>query len=173
MRWTPTASDIGNHTITVQVSDGRGSFDNQTFTITVKAIPTLPPFAPKCSITYPATGSKVSGTIQIRGTAMNGSFPMTVVMIRIDNDNWSTAFGLENWTFSLDTLIMTRGKHHVEAKAFAANLSSETATVDFTVSNPAPNTSTGGNPWCLQVICVAFVVGIAVAFLLRKKMPFK
>jgi hypothetical protein len=169
LRWTPTTSDIGNHTISVRVSDGRGSTDNQTFTITVKDVPIPPVVPPKCAITYPANGTTINGTIQIQGTASNGSFPLSIIKVRIDNGTWSTAVGLEKWTFSLNAANLAKGSHRIEAKAFAANLLSETASVDFTVNNPETGVSSGGNPWCLPAVVIAVVVGVATLILLRKR----
>jgi len=169
LRWTPTSTDIGNHTITIRVTDGRGSFDNQTFTITVKEIPAPPVLAPKCAITYPANGTTVKAKIQIKGTASNGSLPLTMVKIRIDNGTWAPAIGLENWSFSLNAAKLSNGPHHVEAISFSVNLSSDPASVDFTVSNPGPATSTGGNPWCLPAIGVAVVAGLAILILIKKR----
>jgi hypothetical protein len=167
--WTPTISDIGNHTVTIRVSDSRGSFDNQTFTIEVKQIPSPPVFPPKCAITYPANGSKLRGAIQIEGTAVNGSFPLSLVKIRIDDGTWTVASGLESWTYRLDTSKLAKGSHLVEAKAFAANLSSETASVNFMVDNPPPGVSTGGNPWCLPAVLIIIVTGIALLIFIKKR----
>ena len=169
LHWTPTTSDIGNHTITVQVSDGRGSFDNQTFTITVKETIIPPVFPPKCAITYPANGTTVKGTIKVLGTASNGSLALSIVKIRIDNGTWKTAIGLDNWNFTLDTAKLAKGNHRIEAKSIAANLSSETASVDFTVSNPEPGASIGGNERCLAIIGAGLVAGIAVLIIIRKR----
>jgi hypothetical protein len=169
LRWTPTTSDIGNHTITVRVSDGRGSTDNQTFTITVQEIPTPPVVLPKCVITYPANGAKINGTVQIKGTASNGSLPLSIIKVRIDNGTWTTAIGLSNWSFTLNTSKLAKGPHHIEAKAFAAELSSETASVGFVVGNPEPTVTAGGNPWCLPAVLTAVVAGVAVLILLKKR----
>jgi hypothetical protein len=169
LRWTPTTADVGNHTITIRVSDGRGSFDNQTFTIEVKDFPSPPVIPPKCFITNPANGSKLKGAIQIEGTAENGSLPLSIVKIRIDNGSWFVAVGLEDWTFALDTAKLTKGGHRIEAKAFAANLSSETASVNFTVDNPSTSVSTGGNPWCLPAALIIIVTGIAFLVLFKRR----
>jgi N-acetylneuraminic acid mutarotase len=169
LHWTPTTSDIGNHTITIQVSDGRGSIDRQSFTITVDDNPILPVVPPKCAITYPANGTKVNGTIQIKGTATNGSLPLSAIRIRIDNGTWTTAIGLEYWTFNIDTAKLAKGHHRIEARAFAANLSSDTASADFTVSNPAPGISVGNNPWCLPILVILVATGIASLVLFRKR----
>jgi hypothetical protein len=169
LRWTPTIPDIGNHTITVQVADGRGSTDRQTFTITVMDIPIPPKIHPKCAITYPANGTTVKGIIQVRGTASNGTLALSAVKIRLDGGEWSTAVGLDNWTITIETLELIKGHHRIEAKAFAANLSSETASVDFTVNNPEPAVSSGGNPWCLPAIMIAVIAAVAFGIFLWKK----
>jgi hypothetical protein len=169
LRWTPSSTDIGNHTITIQVSDGRGSTDNQTFTMTVKEFPPPPVIPPKCAITYPANGTKVKGTIQIHGIASNGSIPLSAVIIRMDNGTWSTAIGLETWSFTINTAKLAKGNHRIEAKAIAANLSSETASVALIVNNPSPGTSIGGNQWCLPSIVIVLIAGIAVVVLLKKR----
>ncbi|NEP56504.1 MAG: tandem-95 repeat protein, partial [Symploca sp. SIO2G7] len=42
--WTPTAADIGTHSITLQVDDGRGGTDVQTYTVEVAdGVPNRPP----------------------------------------------------------------------------------------------------------------------------------
>ena len=169
LRWTPTTADIGNHTVTIQVSDGRGSFDNQTFTIEVLDIPVLPPVAPQCTIQYPANGSRVNGTVQIRGTALNGSLPITIVQIRIDDGAWQTAVGLDSWSITINAAKLAKGKHRIDARAFDANLISDTASVEIVVNNPEPGVSTGGNTWCLPAIIIAVVAGLSVLLLLRKK----
>jgi hypothetical protein len=42
INWTPTSADIGNHDVTVKVSDGN-LYDTQSFMITVSEIPIVPP----------------------------------------------------------------------------------------------------------------------------------
>jgi hypothetical protein len=169
LRWTPSSSDIGNHTISVRVADGRGSTDNQTFTITVKDVPVPPVFPPKCAITHPANSITVKGTIQVRGTASNGSLPLSAVKIRLDGGEWFPVVGLENWVFTIDTVNLVNGHHRIEAKAFAANLSSETASVNFTVSNPGPGVFLDNNSWCLPGIVITAIAGLAFMILLGKK----
>jgi N-acetylneuraminic acid mutarotase len=169
LRWTPTASDVGNHTVNVQVMDGHGGLDNQTFTITVKEIPPPPVISPKCAITYPTNGTTIRGAIQLKGTASNGSIPLGAIMIRIDNGTWIAAFGLENWTFNLNTEKLAKGNHRIEAQALAANLSSDTASVDFVVHNPEPGVSSRGNPWCLSSAIAIIMAGIAILILFKKR----
>jgi len=57
----------------------------------------------------------------------------------------------------------------MDARAFDANLSSETASADFTVSNPEPGTSIGNSQWCLPTAVIAMIAGISAIILLSKK----
>jgi hypothetical protein len=169
LRWIPGPSDLGTFPIKVNASDGRGSSDIQIFNIRVLETPAPPAIPPTCKITSPANGSKVSGTIQISGTAAIGRFSITSVFVRIDGSDWKLAIGLDPWSISIDTASLAEGKHRIEARAFDGTLYSETASVDLLVANPEPSVSSGWNPWCLPAILVAFVAGIGVLLFLRRK----
>ena len=56
--WTPTDSQTGNHSVTVQVSDGRGGIDQQSFTIdvTTPAGANLPPEITSYPVTLATSG---------------------------------------------------------------------------------------------------------------------
>jgi len=169
LRWTPTYSDIGNHSVTVQVSDGRGSMDNQTFTIEVLNTLAPPIIAPRCAITYPANGSKVNGTIQIRGTAVNGSLPLTAIKVRIDSGSWIIVSGLDDWTFSLNTVKLSNGRHRIEAAAYAQNLSSDIVSINILVQNEEHGTVVEGTSWCLPFVVIAAITGIIIILVALRK----
>jgi len=168
IHWTTTASDIGNHTVTLQVSDTGGATDNQTFTIQVLE-PPIPPIPPTCKITSPANGSKVSGTIHIRGTAAIGRLPLSSVFVRIDGSDWKLATGLENWSLPVDTSSLAGGKHKIEARAFDGALYSNTTSVQITVQRPESVVTTEPFPLYLVVILVVIILGLGVYLLSRKK----
>jgi hypothetical protein len=123
---------------------------------------------PSITIVYPAENARLKGTIQARGTASTGSLPLNAIKIRIDNGTWKTAVGLDHWSFTIDTVKLANGDHRIEAKSFDANLSSETATVDFTVSNSEPGVSLGSSPW-LPVVIIAVAAGLGAFIFLRKR----
>ena len=87
----------------------------------------------------------------------------------MDNGSWTLAVGLASWSYTLDTTKLAKGKHRIEAMAFDANLSSETASANFTVSNPGPAVWLGGNTWCVPAVVIAIITSITVIILLRKK----
>ena len=170
LQWVPSAGDVGNHTIIVQVSDGRGGVDVQIFTVSVSPRPVPPaPEKPQCAIEYPINGSKVGGRIIIRGTAINGTLPLTIIQVRIDGGDWMTAVGLKNWILTINLGKLKNGGHTIEARAFDGSLYSETASVQFSVANPEPSVSSGGNPFCLPAVIIAVVAGLAILLVLRRK----
>ena len=156
MHWMPNSTDIGNHTITVRVSDRKGGFDQQTFNVSV--IPKPPPEKPRCVITYPANGSRIGGMVTVKGTAVDGSNPITLMQVRIDGANWVNAIGLKNWTVAMGK--MNNGKHKIEARAYDGNLYSDTASVDFSVYNPEPLVTVEGASWWIAIIIVLVAIGV-------------
>ena len=169
LRWTPAASDIGNHTVTVRVSDGRGGHDAQTFTIEVVEVPIPPPRKPQCAITYPANGSKVSGRVSVRGTALNGSLPLTLVQVRIDGGSWQAAAGLDNWTILVETGKSNDGPHRIEARAYDGSLYSETASIDLDYRDPGQTIAVEGPPWCLALLIVLAAAALVVYLIIRRQ----
>jgi hypothetical protein len=171
VRWTPNASDVGNHTIIIQASDGKGGIDQQIFNITV--VPRPPPQKPQIMITYPTNGSKIGGMVTIRGTAANGSSPLSLIQVRIDGANWKNAVGLGNWSISRDMSKMSNGNHKIEARAYDGNLYSDTATVKYSVFNPEPIVSVeGALSWIIiLIIIVAIGVSLVVISQSRRKGP--
>jgi hypothetical protein len=166
-RWMPVAGDAGNRSVTVQVSDGQGSTDQQTFIVTVLEPPVPPIVAPRCAIDHPANGSRVSGAIQARGTATSGSAPLSRVLVRMDSGDWKQADGLDNWTLAVDTSGLGNGRHRIEARALGGDIYSETASVEFLVKNPVPSVSSLWDPWCFVTVMVGAFMAMAVVMLAR------
>ena len=160
IQWMPNISDVGNHTIIIRATDGKGGFDQQAFNVSV--IPKPPPEKPRCVITYPTNGSKVGGMVTVKGTAANGSRPPTLIQVRIDGANWVNAVGLKNWTVAVDMSKMSNGKHKIEARSFDGNLYSDTASIGFNVYNPEPLVTVEGAVWWIAIIIV--IVAISVIF---------
>jgi hypothetical protein len=158
IHWMPNISDIGNHTIIVNASDGQGGFDQQTFDINV--IPKPPPEKPRCVITYPTNGSKVGGMVSVKGTAINGSSPITLIQVRIDGADWVNAIGFKNWRAIVDMGKLSNGKHTIKARAFDGNLYSDTVSVGFNVYNPEPLITVEGALWWIAIIIVLVAIGV-------------
>jgi len=168
LRWVPAPGDEGLHNVTVRVSDGKGGYDEQTFTINVTGIPVEQPpppppeRAPQCRILYPANGTVARGVILARGTALNGTRRLVEVRLRLDGGNWSVAGGLDDWSLRLDTGKLRNGRHRLEAQATDGDLSSSIAFVDFMVQNPEPPTTILRQDWCLPAAILVLFMGLAM-----------
>ena len=111
--------------------------------------------SPAVSITQPASGSTVSGTITVSGTAQaQGSAGVAQVKVSVDNGTSQLATGTNNWTASIDTTALTNGTHTITARATDTNGSAGTAGLPVTVNNvgttacpavPAGATELSGN----------------------------
>ena len=169
--WQTALSDEGNHTITVNVSDGRGGSDSLSMVIEVRAPSPPPPTRwPTCAITAPTNGSRFwagrGGTINITGTAVNGSRPLERVQIRIDGGQWLDARGYDRWWLSVDIKSLKVGAHRVEARAFDGVDYSDIAVVEFEVR---PMKQSVGPSFGLMILLViAVAIALALVLLARR-----
>ena len=123
--------------------------------------------APRCTITSPANGTLVRGSVQVCGTAQKGSEPLTMVQVRLDGGDWKFADGLENWTLTLETTLLEDGEHTVYARASDANQSSENASVKILVRNPDRPVRSGLDLMC--VVMVIITAGIAAIVVIASR----
>ena len=124
-----TPSLAGSFAFTVQVKDASSTTASRNFSVNV-ASPT-----PSVTIISPATGSTVSGTISVSGTASD-SVSITSVQLSVDGGSYSNASGTNNWSFSLNTAALSNGAHSLSAKTTdAAGISATSSTVAMTVNN--------------------------------------
>jgi hypothetical protein len=168
LHWIPGPADVGNHTIAIRASDGRGSLANQTFILQVFETP-VPPVRPTCKITSPANGSTISGKFQIRGIASAGSSPINLVFVRIDGSGWKPATGLESWTFPVNASSLTEGRHTIEARSFDGTLYSETANVTINIQKPVASVTVEPFPFYIIGVIIAVVVGISLYLIVRRR----
>jgi len=169
LSWTPDAAQA--RLILVRVSDGRGGADEQAFNLTVRRS------APTCSITYPADGAKLSGTVNITGIATRGFRALQNVEVRIDGGNWTPADKLESWKFALDTRALANGQHTITARAYDGRYYSDNATVAVTVDNAAPKPVRPDNPtiaespcpWFILVVIIVIIGGVSAIYYKNRK----
>jgi len=130
-----------------------------------KPLPTSPP---RCNITSPANGSKITGNLRVCGMAAAGSLHLKAVYIRIDGGNWSRAVGLENWILAPNTDGLSSGVHRIEARAFDGANYSQPASADIIFFRSEPSISAQGDPWCPSAVVVAAAAVAAVLLVIWK-----
>ncbi|MBM4249933.1 MAG: hypothetical protein FJ149_10990 [Euryarchaeota archaeon] len=161
--WRPGRSQLGNHTVKLAASDGRGGVCEQSFVVTVR------PVRPVCSILTPGNGSRAAGVVTVGGRVVPGTGTDVQVRLRVDGGPWQPVPGTENWTYLLDTRGLKNGLHTIEAQVFDGVSSSDAATLALQVDNP-PKPGGDGSFLAVAVIGVlAIAGGLAAAYRIASK----
>jgi hypothetical protein len=93
--------------------------------------------APAVSITQPASGSTVSGTVTVAGTAAaQGGASISQVQVSVDNGAAQTAAGTTTWSASIDTAQLGSGAHTITATATDSNGLTGSTAISVNVDNP-------------------------------------
>ena len=139
--WNTTTATNASHTLSAIARDAAGNKSTAMVTITVNnPIPDTTP--PTVSITAPATGATVSGTITINATASD-NVGVAGVQFQLDGANLGAEDTLSPYNASWNTTTAANGAHTLSAIARDAAGNKTTATVSVTVSN-IPATSALG-----------------------------
>jgi Bacterial Ig domain/Putative Ig domain/Immunoglobulin domain/Immunoglobulin I-set domain len=124
-----TPAVLGSFPFTVQVNDAAGHTASSNFSINV-----VNP-VPSVSISSPANGATVSGTVYVSGTASD-TVSISSVQLSVDNGAYSNASGTTSWSYSLNTASLSNGSHTLTAKTTdLAGLAASSSPVSVTVSN--------------------------------------
>jgi hypothetical protein len=171
MNWTPRPGQTGDVAVGVKVSDGQGGYAEQKFLIFVGEPPVTKPV---CKILGPLNGTIVRGRFLANGTALNGSFGIVRVQVRIDQRDWLEAGRSSgNWSLELDTRHVPNGPHVVETRAFDGRNYSDPELVAVHVRNPERDFDTSWSPAGLIGLSVFLAAALLLGWhlLLRKGGP--
>jgi spore germination cell wall hydrolase CwlJ-like protein len=141
---------LGQHTVTIVVSDATGRNVSSALMITVvRALPTI-------SVTFPSTAA---GVLKMNAT-VDGPGPVTYVVVKVDGvelANMSSA----PFAWSIDTGSFAAGAHDINITAsFAGGLqTSRSAQVLF----QAPSQAEGNTRW--QATTTDTIIGFAIAMI--------
>ncbi len=134
-----TSLTNGSHIITARATDNAGAYSETSETLNVSNTVTNTP--PTVSISAPAAGATVSGTISVSGTSSDSS-AVASVMVKVDSGAYQTASGTTSWALGLNTTSLANGWHTITARATDnAGAYTETSETIY-VSN---STSTSGS----------------------------
>jgi Bacterial Ig domain/Putative Ig domain/Immunoglobulin domain/Immunoglobulin I-set domain len=124
-----TASLAGSFSFSIQVKDASSATASRNFSINI-ASP-----SPSVAISSPASGSSVSGTISVSGTAFD-SVSINSVQVSVDGGSYSPASGTNAWSYNLNTNSLSNGAHSLTAQATdAAGITATSSALAITVNN--------------------------------------
>src|SRR3984893_6572822 len=103
----PTGAGTGN----VVVAVGGAASNGVSFTVTPDTTP------PVVTITAPANGATVSGTISLTATASDPDSPVSFVQFQVDGANRGGQLSSAPYSLSLDTTTLTNATHVLTALA--------------------------------------------------------
>ena len=125
---TTTLSN-GSHSLSAVASNSAA----QTATSATVSITVNNSSAPTISITSPASGATVSGTVAVSTSVSSNT---TSVQFKVDGANSGAAVTTAPFGFSLNTTTLSNGSHSLSAVATnSANQTATSATVSITVNN--------------------------------------
>ncbi|MCD6512324.1 MAG: right-handed parallel beta-helix repeat-containing protein, partial [Thermoplasmata archaeon] len=138
-----TATAVANSGYVFDHWGGDASGTNPTIQITMDenksivayfvAIPSNQP--PTITITSPSNGATVSGTVTIQGTAGDSDGTVQKVEVKIDNGAWTQATGTTEWSYSLNTTVLSNGEHTIYARSFDGADYSSSASITINIFN--------------------------------------
>ena len=145
--WNTTTASNGSHRITAVARDAAGNVATSApVTVTVSNNPTPPPDTtrPTVSITSPASGATISGTITVTSNASD-NVGVASVQFQLDGANVGAPDTAAPYSISWNTSTSSNGSHTITAVARdAAGNVATSAPVTVTVSNnptPPPDTT--------------------------------
>jgi hypothetical protein len=130
--WNTTTATAGSHTLTAQARDTAGNLASSAVTVTVAAPTDTTP--PSVSITAPAAGSTVSGTVSVSANATDAG-GIAGVQFRLDGVNLGAEDLTAPYSVTWNTTTATAGSHTLAAQArdTAGNLASSVVAVTVTI----------------------------------------
>jgi hypothetical protein len=140
--WDTTKAVNGAHTLRAIATDGAGNSTTSaaiTATVSNTATDTTPPTV---SITAPAGGATVTGTVNVTANAAD-NVGVASVQFQVDGTNAGGLDGATPYAFTWDTTKVSNGAHTLDAIARdAAGNATTSAIVTITVNNAATQTFT-------------------------------
>ena len=128
---------------------------------------------PTCNITAPVSGTWISGTYTIEGTAFDSDGTVHKVEIRIGDGNWTQLAGTTSWSYDWNTTAIANGHTMVYARGYDgmdySTVVSVTAVVNNTIEPPPSNDgdSDSQRAWAFgDIIWFVIVTTVVVAVVL-------
>lgn len=151
---TATLSN-GNHVITAVASDTSGNTATSAQVAVKVSNTTTDTTPPTVSVTAPANGATVSGTISVTANASD-NVGVASVQFQLDGANFGSLDTASPYSVSWNTTTSSNGSHTLRAIAKDAAANSTTSTsVTVTVSNGTPDTTPPSVPTGLSATAIS------------------
>jgi len=138
--WNTALATDGAHTLTAVARDAAGNTGNSTpVNITISNVINRDIISPTVSITSPASGAVVSGTVAISANASD-NVGVAGVQFQVDGANVAAEDLTSPYSVNWDTSAYGNGLHVISAIARDAAGNVASSVVTLTVSNGAPQT---------------------------------
>ena len=132
---TMTATTYVGLAVTSHDANKKVSAVFSSVTVTQQTTPPPPTNgAPTLTITAPANGATVSGTVAVTGTASDDA-GVAKVEVSVDGGSYSAASGTQSWSASLNTTALSNGTHTVSARATDTGGLTAVKSISVNVSN--------------------------------------
>jgi len=165
---TFTGEDGHNYSFRIRAQDIAGN--RGAYPVTAAASTRIDIPIPVVTIERPAADSTMSGKYTIKGTAIHPKAGMNIILVRIqlDNKTWRTASGTGNWSYVVDSMTLSNGRHTLEVSAFDGTKYSNVATVEFNVKN---NVTVSDNLLfsVLLIMVIAAIICVVAFMAIRRK----
>jgi hypothetical protein len=169
--WTAPSSDTGTvtfYTAGNAANSGSGNLFDYIYTTTISSDEagggtTNQP--PTCTISSPSSGTKLSGSASISGTASETDGTVQNVEVKVDSDSWNQATGTESWSYNLDTTGLSNGAHTVYARAYDGESYSSEVSVNIEVDNEGGGNGDSEDGDSLLMILIAVIVIIVLVII--------
>jgi hypothetical protein len=139
-----TSYGNGSHTLAARATDTSGNTRTTSIAVTV-ANPVPDTSAPVVVIAAPSSGTTVSGTVAVSGSA-GDNVALARVETSVDGGSWQTASGTSAWSWTWNTASLPDGTHTVSARSTDSSGNASTSSVTVTVSNSTPSSPPPSSP---------------------------
>ena len=128
-------------------------------------IPLNPEMLPVVNVSYPIPDSKLSGTVEINGTAFTPEGTLQKIEIKIDDGDWVQVIGTNTWEYYWDTTQVSNGPHKIYLRAFNGSDYSPEENITIIVDNPLPSSEKQFFNELWFWVLISIVIVIIIIFL--------
>ena len=131
-----SATVAGTFPFTVLVKDAASHSASANLSINAVTVA-----GPTVSISSPASGASVSGTLAVSGVASDG-VAISAVQLSVDGGTYANVSGTTRWSYDLNTNSLSNGTHTLSAKVSdSAGHSVTSSLVDISVDNASTSSN--------------------------------